>query len=53
MKSANCGSELQIKHKWIIEELVDHGGVDAGAIQETLDMKPEVSEERMKMPQKK
>lgn len=37
----------------ITEELVDHGGVDAGVIQETLDKKPEVSEERMKMPQKK
>lgn len=37
----------------IIEELGDHGSISAGAIQETLDKQPEISEERMKMPQKK
>lgn len=37
----------------IPEELLDLGGIDASALQETPDMQPEVSEDRMKMPQKK
>lgn len=36
-----------------MEELVDPGRVGAGAVPENLAVHPEVSEERMKMPQKK
>lgn len=42
-KSDNSRSEIQIEHKWGIEEIADCANADTVAVPETLDTQPEVS----------
>lgn len=41
-KSNNSGREIEIEHKWSIEEVADHGNADTITIQGTVGMQPEV-----------
>ncbi|KAK1332530.1 hypothetical protein QTO34_007211 [Cnephaeus nilssonii] len=42
-KSDNSRSEIQIEHKWGVEEIADCANADTVAVPETLDTQPEVS----------
>lgn len=42
-KSDNSRSEIQIEHKWGVEEIADCANADTVAVPEALDTQPEVS----------
>lgn len=41
-KNNNSGREIEIEHKWSIEEVADRGHTDTITIQGTVGMQPEV-----------